>query len=298
MNEDRKKRWLAKKNTEVISAEGYYDTKIKNTEKFEDMFKKDLCEFTASEIISMYKTMNTYSPSTIYINNGIYADYTAWCINEGFVPDSQNHFLEITRNMCNDYVNKVAFDKRIVSREEVLDWCRDCWNEADKYLLLGLFEGIKGNHFIDFTDTGVDDIEGNVINLASGRKLEFSDELIRFAHNSAEEKVWTSYTSERNIPLNGGDEIIRFSANARTYQTLNKARRILQRSKFIFDHLGIREFMSMNSIRISGMIYFINTNAKKLDMGSYDYIVSHTKEIENRYMPTNGFYCKYKDYLV
>lgn len=297
-NEDRKSRWIEKKNTEVISSLKYYDTKMNNVAVYEQKLGKDLCEFTKSEIVDMYKAMNMYSPTTIYVNNRIYAEYTDWCISEGFVADSQNHFTEITRDMCNEYVNKTALNKRVVTREEVLEWCRTCWNDSDRYLLLGLFEGIKGNRFIDFTDTGVDDIENNVIHLASGRTLDFSDELIRYAHKSAEETVWTSYTSEWNLPLVASNQILKPTERSRKTETINLTRNILKRSKIIFSFLGIEEYMSMNAIRISGMIDYINSNATRLGMSAQDYMKVYQERIEERYMNTNGFYSKYKDYLV
>ena len=297
-NTDRKTRWIEKKDAEVISSLKYYETKMNNVAPYEKELGKDLCEFTKSEIVDMYKSMNTYSPSTIYINNRIYLEYTDWCITEGFVPDSQNHFSEITRDMCNEYVNKTAFDKRIVTREEITDWCKACWNDADRYLLLGLFEGIKGNRFIDFTDTEVDDIENNVIHLASGRTLDFSEELISYAYKSAEETVWTSYTSEWDLPLANSNLILKPTERSRKTETINLTRAILKRSKIIFSFLGVGDYMSMNAVRISGMIDYININASRLGMSAQDYIKVYQSRIEERYMPINGFYNKYKDYLI
>lgn len=56
--------------------------------------------------------------------------------------------------------------------------------------------------------------------------------------------------------------------------------------------------MSMNAIRISGMIDYINSNATRLGMSAQDYMKVYQERIEERYMNTNGFYSKYKDYLV
>lgn len=56
--------------------------------------------------------------------------------------------------------------------------------------------------------------------------------------------------------------------------------------------------MSMNAVRISGMIDYININASRLGMSAQDYIKIYQSRIEERYMPINGFYNKYKDYLV
>ena len=94
-NKEIKQRWIDLKNENTISCLNYYANKMNNTEEYEKLFNKDLCNFTVSEILDMYRAMDFYSANTIYITNKIYADYTDWCINEGLVADSQNHYSGI-----------------------------------------------------------------------------------------------------------------------------------------------------------------------------------------------------------
>lgn len=297
-NADVKQRWINVKEENTISSDNYYGNKMDNAEPYEKLFNKDLCNFTVSEILDMYKGMNFYSPNTIYITNKLYADYTDWCINEGLVADSQNHYLLITREMTIDCVNVSAMKSRVVSRETVIDWCNQAWNAADRFLILGLFEGIKGNRYVDFTDTKIQDVEGNTIHLASGRTLEFSDKLISYAYASHDENQWIYYGSEAVSPLAAGDEIMRQVARAVSNTDQNKWHRIFMRSKRLFDYLGILGVVSMNAIRISGAIDYINRNAKEEGVNAKTYIENHKEEIEYRYMKMYKFYETYKDFLV
>lgn len=297
-NADVKQRWINIKEENTISSDNYYGNKMDNAEPYEKLFNKDLCNFTVSEILDMYKGMNFYSPNTIYITNKLYADYTDWCINEGLVADSQNHYLLITREMTIDCVNVSAMKSRVVSRETVIDWCNQAWNAADRFLLLGLFEGIKGNRYVDFTDTKIQDVEGNTIHLASGRTLEFSDKLISYAYASHEENQWIYYGTEAVSPLVAGDEIMRQVARAISNTDQNKWHRIFMRSKRLFDYLGILGVVSMNAIRISGTIDYINRSAKEEGVNAKIYIENHKEELEYRYMKMYKFYETYKDFLV
>lgn len=297
-NAENKARWLELKNSETISSPNYYENKMDNAEPFETMFNKDLCNFTVAEIIDMYKGMNFYSATTVYITNKIYAEYTDWCVKEGLVADSQNHYMEITRQMTIDCLNASAMKSRVVSREQVIEWCNKAWNAADKYLLLGLFEGIKGNRYVDFTDTKISDIDGNKIHLASGRTLEFSDTLINYALNCYEEDKYIYYGSEFVSVLASGDEIMREVARSRSDSDRNKWHRIFIRSKMFFDYIGIRGVISMNAIRISGAIDYINKRAEKEGISAKEYIEKYKEEIEYRYMKMYKFYDTYKDFLI
>lgn len=297
-NTETKQRWLDMKNAETITSPNFYANKFSNTEPYESMYGKDLCNFTVSEIMDMYKSMNIYSPFTVYTTNKIYADYTSWCIAEGLVNDSQNHFLEITREMTLECVNKSAMNYKIISSEQITEWCNAAINYADKFLLLGLFEGLKGNKFVDLTDTKISDLNGNEFHLPSGRTLEFSDKLIMYAKESHNETVYTYYNSGRQAPLAMTEEIMKPVAIAKSFKTFNKWKRLFTRYDEIANYMGFKGTIAMNDIRTSGMIDYINRNANKEGVGAEEYIKTHKTEIEYRYARTYKFYETYKDYLV
>jgi len=99
-------------------------------------------------------------------------------------------------------------------------------------------------------------------------------------------------------PLVAGDEIMRQVARAISNTDQNKWHRIFMRSKRLFDYLGILGVVSMNAIRISGAIDYINRNAKEEGVNTKAYIENHKEEIEYRYMKMYKFYETYKDFLV
>ena len=44
-------------------------------------------------------------------------------------------------------VNKALFNMKIVSKNTILNWVEQLPNPKDQFVLLGLFEGIKGKDF-------------------------------------------------------------------------------------------------------------------------------------------------------
>ena len=141
-NQELKERYRKEKESYTTVSAYYFSSLFKRTEPFEEQLDKDASNFTTYEIINMYKTLAIMSLDTIATMNSNLSMYTQWCIQENLVNDYQNHYLEITRDMMASFVNKLAMDKKVVSREQVLDWCQQLPNPSDSFCLLGLFEGI------------------------------------------------------------------------------------------------------------------------------------------------------------
>ena len=72
-------------------------------------------------------------------------------------------------------INKVLFDMRIVKREDVLQWISTIKNPRDQFIILGLFEGIRGKDNIELSLLKPSDVKGNEVTLYGGRKIIISD---------------------------------------------------------------------------------------------------------------------------
>lgn len=309
-NKELKDRYITEKRACTTIADYYFDSLFKKTELFETELNKDASCFTAYEIINMYKTLSITSLDMISAMNSNLSMYTQWCIQESLVPDSQNHYLEITREMMPTLLNKAVIDKKIVDRETILDWCRQMPNPSDSFCLLALFEGLKGSGYSEISNAKIDnfiqedEVDYYVIN--EDRKIKVSKTLIEYAKLSNETFEYHSITRDmsKRTELVENGKILKDQPNIRAEETYAILRRRVQ-SKLtrIFDYLGVLNWMNGNDVRMSGIIYMINQRIEELGITGRDYVYSKSgiTEIKNQYdfnVIPSIFYDKYNQYLV
>ena len=274
-NQKLKERYRKEKESYTTVSAYYFSSLFKRTEPFEEELDKDASNFTTYEIINMYKTLAIMSLDTIATMNSNLSMYTQWCIQENLVNDYQNHYLEITRDMMASFVNKLAMDKKVVSREQVLDWCQQLPNPSDSFCLLGLFEGIRGGGYLEIALAKIEDFHDNIFTAYNGREIKVSFTLIEYAKQSNETIEYQSISRnmEKEVNLIENGRIIKDYPNVRRTESLPVLRRRTQsRLARIFNYMGILEYMNGNDIRMSGVIEMINSRCKELGINGKDYI--------------------------
>ena len=187
-NEETKLEYIKVAEQTSTEARGYLTRIFGRSEEMEVKLGKDLCDWNGIDIITFYKLQLYTSFSTIKILNTMLTNYTEWCLRHNLVADSQNHFEELSTNTLISCVNTALSKMGIFTREELLSEIESFYNVGDKFIVLGLFEGLMGNGMSDFWDITADNIDGNKITLkGSGRVLEVSDQLIQYAYDSINE---------------------------------------------------------------------------------------------------------------
>ena len=304
-NQKLKERYRKEKESYTTVSAYYFSSLFKRTEPFEEELDKDASNFTTYEIINMYKTLAIMSLDTIATMNSNLSMYTQWCIQENLVNDYQNHYLEITRDMMASFVNKLAMDKKVVSREQVLDWCQQLPNPSDSFCLLGLFEGIRGGGYLEIALAKMEDFHDNIFIAYNGREIKVSSTLIEYAKQSNETIEYQSISRnmEKEVNLIENGRIIKDYPNVRRTESLPVLRRRTQsRLARIFNYMGILEYMNGNDIRMSGVIEMINSRCKELKISGKDYIYGiGIEEIKNQYdfkVASSVFMDKFGEYLV
>lgn len=304
-NQELKERYRKEKESYTTVSAYYFSSLFKRIEPFEEQLNKDASNFTAYEIINMYKTLAIMSLDTIVTMNSNLSMYTQWCIQQNLVNDYQNHYLEMTRDMLASFVNKLAMDKKVVSRKQILDWCQQLPNPSDSFCLLGLFEGIRGGGYLELALAKIEDFHDNIFTAYNGREIKVSTTLIEYAKLSDEtleyQAISQNMTKEVNLIDNG--RIIKDYPNVRRSESLPVLRRRTQsRLARIFDYVGILEYMNGNDIRMSGVIEMINNRCKELQISGKDYIYGiGIDEIKKQYdfkLVPSVFINKFGEYLV
>lgn len=118
MNERRKNEYIEIARLQNEALVLHLKTYFNNVKPFEKEYGKDICDFVATEIITLYKSFGTSSINYLTVMNSQYSKYTDWCLNEHLVKDNQNHFREIDQDTLASCLNKIRMKAMVVSEED------------------------------------------------------------------------------------------------------------------------------------------------------------------------------------
>lgn len=304
-NSELKIQYIEEKSKEVIISNNYLECQFNKTCKFEEELNKDLSNFTVYEIVEYYKMLNISSFDTLFVMNSQFSMYTQWCLQKSLVKDNQNHFLEMTLEHLKDCLNKALVNMKIVSRDTILNWVDQLPNPKDQFVLLGLFEGLKGKDFCELSKLRPEDIKGNIATLCTEREIELSDRLLKIISDCVVEDKYYSISGNgtKVMPLIDKGFVIKDYPNARgDVSDFQLGRKIYNSITRILNYFDVLNFMTANSIAESGKLQMIKEKAKELNMTCKDYIYSnYIIEVEKKFnskIVRSIFWLKYDDYLV
>ena len=183
------------------------------TEKYEQMLDKDLCDWSVDNIISFYKSLSSPSVDFLLNINSQYRQYAAWCHQENLIKDNMNHFLEVDRVTILNCVNRALAESRVITRQQLLKTILMVVNPVDQYVILACFEGIGGKRLEELINLKLSDFnEDGYVYLCSGRKIKYSEELLKYARRSAAENYYyvdTEGTRKKFELIGNGDIIVK-----------------------------------------------------------------------------------------
>lgn len=270
---------------------------------------KDMYDFTASEIRGYYKLKNIYSYEALLNIHYALSNYTRWALNNNLVRDHQNHFEEVTASDLRQCLSDVKINQLIISRDELLNRIEELPNACDKFLILAIFEGISGygNDNIELINARTTDINGNEMELCTGRKVLISNELKKYALDAAEQETYLTIGGnirQLEIQLENDKTLIfkgRAAAKSEGNRT-SKGRRLYNTLKKCFSFMSLSESITSRKLMDSGMIHFINEDARNLGITAKEYCSNSNlyarleRQYGQKFMPWN-FIKKYDKYL-
>lgn len=276
-NNNIKQRYIDYKNNSVVISNTYLLNVFNKCFNYETELNKDLCNFTHYEILNMYKTWNISALDYLYVINNTLALYTDWCIMQNLVIDFQNHYKEISRHILSDEcINKIYQEKKIISREELYEWCSMMRNPSDAFVLIALFDGLEGSNYTELANAVVANIneEKQIYSLPRG-DIKISHTFIKYAFEAVAEQTYYGITGagERQMPLAVSDLIVKPYINTSPDITdVRKGRNIYNRLARIFKYLDVYEWMTARALIDSGRIDFINRRCKELNVSVETYL--------------------------
>lgn len=258
-NEKRKTQFLNEKR-ESAKTGNNLENVFRLSEARETLYEEDLCDWNSDRIIEFYKYYSTGSISSLVVINTALREYTTWCMENGLVKDNQNHFGEISTEALAKCLDFEKVKQGIFTREELLKEIKGLPNYTDRFVILGLFEGIPNADGI-LTKIRLSDVTGNTLSLSNGKTLHISDELRHIMIQADEETGYVSMSrTERVYPYNDEDTILKQTAISR----LNKNSTLLvgSRVRKSMTYIG-RNYITIKNIIESGRLNFIKETSEK-----------------------------------
>ena len=306
-NETIKNRYIQEKESTTNMPIGYLGRQFNKSESFEEKLNKDICNFTAYEIMDFYKTINITSLESLVVLNSHLSMYTQWCLQQNLVPDCQNHFDEIDSDILIGCINTTTLEKSIITRKTLNIWLSKLNNPSDAFVMLCLFEGIKGKDFCEIANMKLSDFSGNTVKLCTGREMVVPDKLIELAEitDKTMEYRAVSRTNMKVYPLEEEGYILKKYTNTQDeVSDYQRGRRIYQKLLRNFADLEVADYMKANSLVESGKIDYINRRAQEEGMSGKDFLFSDfVDEIKDKYdydmrRLKLSFCRKYGEYLI
>lgn len=304
-NEEQKERFIKSREDYVIIQDNFYINIFNRIEKYEENLGRDLSNFSFFEIEAYYKLRNSSSRYALATMNSVFANYTTWCLNQGLVTDGQNHYLEFHAKDFDKYLNPILLDKRIITRDDLIDMLLDIPNPRDQFLILGIFEGLKGKSFMDIATAKMENVseEGGqyYISLKSGRKIEMSKDLYYLAQESREEKKYYSLSGKQKkvVPIIDDGTIMKRNGNSVLETDDSSARNAKASFNRVKQYLG-NKYLTTTNLAISGKIDYIHKKSKKMGVSTDQFMSEHKDMIANQFgvnFVKGIFERTYKEYL-
>ncbi len=282
-NEERKLQYIEYKMDTATLDKYFLKNIFGKAETFEEAYGKDMAEWNAEQIISFYKWYDTCSLYSLMNINSALHTYCLWCLKNGYV--SSDCYKDVTYEMLGECVNKEELSKIFVTRKQLVKMLEDLVNPVDKFLLLALFEGIKGDYCSEITHLKTTDIDGRYIILPT-RRIVISDMLRELCYRSAEEVEYLPFYREDLVTyLDNSDETLIFKQNKKRvyYDDRHMDRCVTGRYKVISKYLGFPEKLTSKKLIISGKLEFIKGLCREEGKRVEDIITEKRELINNQY---------------
>ena len=279
-NEERKRQYLKEKSARAILSSNIY-SEFALAQSFEERLGRDLCEWDSGEIIDFYRYHATPSIQSLIQINNMLEGYTTWCIANGLVKDNQNHYSEIKSAQLINCIDYEKLASLIITREQLLKDISDLPNDSDKFLILGIFEGIPTVNEVLF-NVKLQDVNAKegTIALSNGKTRKFSPELIKYALRAGEEDGYTNMKTQKTYQLYDTGTLIK--------PIIYIPGRVLTRPMLVINrrftqcriYMGWPEITTA-TVRDSGRIHYLREKIKETGMPLREYISVNREEVED-----------------
>jgi hypothetical protein len=249
---------------------------FRKTEKYEERFKKDCCQFTPNEVFEMYKEFEAKSVFVLLNYNVILKAYCAWQKYYNGL-DTEIVYDGITRQMLNPLIPK----REILSRDDVTDIEDQLYNWTDKAIIEALFEGLSGNSMRDLVSVDEDmvDHKNKRLIFPDGRVFDLTDRLYALLMESFRETEYLCYGHTMRIKkLIGTGRLYKERDNAHATDSDDKYFRwVYRKVQNARKHVGIND-LTMKNLATAGLIYYLRKGMDETGLGLKPFLLTEMGE--------------------
>lgn len=272
-NEERKQQFLDSLQNE--KSQRYIDRikwSLKKVESYERRINKDISEFSLREIKTMYEdmreSMSTTSMIDINSSLGIYTNY----INN---TCEDSHFDTLKESLRAEMKREKEEKIDIISKKTIDKIIKDQKHAIDKFLIYGLYCGMKGTHYAELNFASLEDSEKDArmiwLAKASGdgecieekaRKFYADEELYGYALAALEEDTYIYTNANDDVEVvyklaREGKRIFKRRLPIISNKVTLGRRRVPERLKQIMQCYDETKDRSPDDIYWSGVVYNI-----------------------------------------
>lgn len=285
-NEEFKMQYL-KDDSSNKSLLNFMPTLFENIGKFEEEYKKDLCNFNIEEIENFFTALSTSSINRCLNIRSQFIKYCVYCEARNMIDDHQIHWEEADRQFISNCINYGKRIEELVTRDDLLQALNHLANGRDKFIPLAIFEGICGNRYKDFKTLTLKDFIARknkyIVNI-NGNKKEVSKQLYYYAEEAANSYVIYSerFPNGRKVFEEYDNRVVKMNKNSRLdyhYEELAYLHKISNILSSIKNKTG-KGFITQSALVNSGRLYYIYINQPK-DTDVYTYISQNRDKLTN-----------------
>lgn len=233
-------------------------------EDYENAINKNITAWDKEDALGFYKEQKLQYIESLYRLNATLQTFINYCMIHDYM--TENVFFKITVKELVECLDLDTIKMKMVKRKDVLEQIKNIENPCDKFIALGLFEGIRGRNDLGILEARISDIKGNKLTLMDGSVIDISDELKEIAIQSASTFEYIAKGGVRSFPLEvDKDKIIkttlRRDARVNTQNMIPGRVYLIRHLKLFGDLIGI-DITPMDMLE-AGRVDFIREEVKK-----------------------------------
>lgn len=162
----------------------------------EETLQKDLYNFSLEDLIDVFKNINALTKSVVMSAGRFIKSYISWCIKNGYRDDNLNPLTGIENDWYAQWVNKNL--KIHYSYNEFIELVEDpiLLNAQDQACLFLLFEGVKGESFLELRSLKYENInfdENEIFINDREYSIKVSDQCLHYLQKAYEQKTYYTF---------------------------------------------------------------------------------------------------------
>jgi integrase len=269
----------------------------------EETLRKDLYNFSLEDLIDAFKNINALTKSVVMSAGRFIKSYISFCIKNGYRDDNLNPLTGIENDWYAQWINKKL--KIHYSFEEFTELVEDpaLINAQDQALMFLLFEGVKGEQFIELRSLKYEHInfEENEIYIANrNESIKVSDLCLKFLQKAYEQTTYYTYHNgeykEKEL-LSSSFLLKNVKAGRTEPENMVSMAVFYNRLNSIKTDLLELEYLTPNAISQSGQIFHSFLLYKKYGKLEYEQFAEIGKKYNLSLISNNG-YTYYNTFLI